>query len=176
MTLDDLASPAWWGTAIAGSIALKIVADYVRKGIDKALSQVSSRWSERTRAVAERTESHVQQLAENDDLREWFFQRELRFRSHANTCLLISIFPFILLLTMRVLGRVASLPEGAWPFHLATVSGAFAVYFLCAFGGLLTVMAGTWLMKANHVEYLLCRALQARNQDKQALEITQDKT
>ncbi|MCM2492710.1 hypothetical protein ACVCIH_05995 [Burkholderia glumae] len=98
MTLDELASPVWWTTAVIGSIALKVVADYVRKGIDMLLSKSTSIWSARSRATQEKFEKRVNELKSSKELRDSAFRREIRLRLISIYLMLVAILGFLLIM------------------------------------------------------------------------------
>ncbi|KUZ78610.1 hypothetical protein WI38_12400 [Burkholderia ubonensis] len=91
MTLDDLTTPTWWLTAVIGAVVLKVISDYTKTGIEKALSKGLSAWSSRSKASRARFEADVRHLRSSREVREIYFQREMRIRSQSTFLLIISV-------------------------------------------------------------------------------------
>lgn len=116
MTLDDLASPVWWGTAVVGSILLKVVADYARKGIDYTFAKSISVWAGRSQKAKARFRKNVERLKHDSEYVESAFKNEIRLRLMTNQLLLIALF---LLGSVSFLNLVAGLNA----LHAASPAG-----------------------------------------------------
>ncbi|HGL4261971.1 hypothetical protein [Burkholderia dolosa] len=107
MTLENLASPTWWLTAVAGAIVLKLVSDYIRLGLEKLVGKSFEAWAARSEASRARFASTVARLTASRNLRDQYFQREMRMWNVSILLLLISIFNYgliagVLLLDSRL--------------------------------------------------------------------------
>ncbi|WP_174934817.1 hypothetical protein [Burkholderia lata] len=115
MTLDELASPTWWGTAVVGAIALKVVADYVRMGLEKVASKAVSAWASRSASSKARFDQRVLAMRSSRLLRDVYQQLEARYRSYAILTLVFAGMIVGMLMTLRVLDALD---------HLAVLQGA----------------------------------------------------
>ncbi|MCM2537737.1 hypothetical protein NDN94_07830 [Burkholderia glumae] len=111
MTLDDLTTPTWWLTAVIGAVVLKVISDYTKTGIEKAFSKGQSAWSSRSKASRERFNAEVDYLRSHREIREIYFQRELRIRSQANFSLLMSSLSAITLTLYYLLAIYPNLEQ-----------------------------------------------------------------
>ncbi|KVP31907.1 hypothetical protein [Burkholderia ubonensis] len=140
MTLDDLASPTWWVTTVAAAIALKVAANYVQLGLEKAVSKGTSAWANRSRAAKEQYEQLVADLRVDATLRERQFQREIRLRHKALLSMGFTIVGFVGMVSVRFadkthpvminLGSSTQIPDYpvfAAMFALLTTVGMLAI-------------------------------------------------
>ncbi|QVN14798.1 hypothetical protein [Burkholderia sp. LAS2] len=139
MTLSELSTPTWWLTAVAGAVALKVLSDYTKFGIEKALSKGLSAWSSRSKASRERFDKTVKFLQSSTEARELHFQREIRMRSIATYALILSAFcatlfvAFYLLIVIPHIDEWKKMPADSlsWLLHdpdKLTVVGLLLVY------------------------------------------------
>lgn len=91
MTLNELTTPTWWLTAVAGAVVLKVLSDYTKVGIEKVISKGLSAWSSRSKTARDRFDTTVNALRSSGELREDYFQREIRVRSLATQALILSV-------------------------------------------------------------------------------------
>ncbi|WP_321861032.1 hypothetical protein [Burkholderia cenocepacia] len=142
MTLDNLTSPTWWLTAVAGAIVLKIVSDYARQGLEKLLGKFFKAWTQRSKAAKERFDRTVDRLATDDDMRIRYFQRETRFMLLSILSSVLGVFAlgcWITIITLK--GQSADAHPGAtdhWKVVLvyvayALVSGGAMINSVAAF-------------------------------------------
>ncbi|WP_186120637.1 hypothetical protein [Burkholderia gladioli] len=109
MTLNDLMSPMWWGTAVAGSIVLKVVADYIRRGIDSLLSKVVSAWDGRSKKSQAQFRRNVDRLKVDADYADFVFKAEVRYRLMANQLLIMAALPLMFLIFINIISGFGAL-------------------------------------------------------------------
>jgi len=137
MTLNDLTTPSWWLTTVAGAIVLKIVSDYTRMGIEKLLSKGLSAWSSRSQRARERFALDVARLRISRELREIYFQRESRHRSLSIYTLLVSIFCISMVVVYDLtaggpsLAALANVPALTFRAALSTKVAVLALFNFC---------------------------------------------
>ncbi|WP_321849680.1 hypothetical protein [Burkholderia diffusa] len=130
MTLENLTSGTWWLTAVAGAVILKIIADYIKKGIDKIFVKVSDAWSSRTAAATQRFDRLVAKLKGNPELREWYFQREVRFRHRTTQGMIFGLIGIVGLTTIVLADTIKPAYSSSQPWWqtMAVIAGAYALF------------------------------------------------
>ncbi|MGK8202688.1 hypothetical protein ACRS8P_30325 [Burkholderia cenocepacia] len=160
MTLHDLSSSEWWITAVVGSIAIKIIADYARIGLERTASKGMSAWTSRTKATKAKFDRQVALIRADQSLLAIYFHRESRALKHA---VFFAVFALIGV-TSCTLGLVSGLDHG--PNSVAgsvVVSEKFDTIFLAATAGIVVTLSMflslTYLFRARYLEDVIDAAI-----------------
>lgn len=155
MTLDDLASPTWWMTAVIGAVAIKVVADYVRTGITKLTLGGYAAWSSRTALAKADHDRQVAKLRTSSELREIYFQRECRLRHRASFFLIGMVFTAVIMLSVRILYKLASLPSAPYPYAYFHMDLKYAIPVIAIAGGWMFAQSASAMTRAGYIALML---------------------
>ncbi|WP_060036921.1 hypothetical protein [Burkholderia sp. MSMB1078WGS] len=159
MTLDDLASPVWWTTAVIGSVAIKIVADYVRTGITKLALKGYAAWSSRSALAKADYDKRIEELRESSVLRELYFQREVRARHRASFFMTGALFSGLLVTLIRMQYKLAALPSAPSPYVIIHMDAKYMIPIFMIGGMYLFALSASAYARAGFIGAMLEEAI-----------------
>ena len=125
--IGNVASPAWWFSAILIALIVNIVSAYAKPWTDKVLSRISTSWRNRTERNKEKFKAAVEILVQSPQALAAAFEDELRSRLRA---IIFFLFVVIFLLFSIEMTRIPAAPFVRFSLLWFIVNGIEAVTFL----------------------------------------------
>ncbi|WP_155644621.1 hypothetical protein [Burkholderia anthina] len=120
-------SPAWWLSSAIGVLVLGMIGMYLKDVLDKVARSLWGKWRNRSDKVREAFAADVAALRASSDLRQAYFQNEMRYRHRATMSMVqvtASLLIMIACFAVTTLAKHGVLPLSSTGLIVTRVFGA----------------------------------------------------